>query len=89
MVMCEVPLNRIEELLLGFASELRPALAVGDPPVPFRDRGHLALLSRLADSSCAPPRVSAGVTPVPRRQDAAAPVGDTFPERCRSAGPRQ
>ena len=31
MVMCEVPLGRVEELLLGVACELRPALAVGDP----------------------------------------------------------
>ena len=35
VVMCEVLLNRIEELLFGSARELRPALAVGDPLVPF------------------------------------------------------
>ena len=44
MVMCEVPLCRFEELLFGIASEARPALAVGDPTVPFRDVGHLAFL---------------------------------------------
>jgi hypothetical protein len=44
MMMCEVPLSRVEELLLGIASEARPALAIGDPPVPFRDFGHLAFV---------------------------------------------
>ena len=44
MVMSEVPLSRFEELLLGIASEARPALAEGDPTVPFRDLGHLAFL---------------------------------------------
>jgi hypothetical protein len=34
MVMSEVSLRRIEELVLGVALELRPALAVGDPAVP-------------------------------------------------------
>jgi hypothetical protein len=33
--MCEVLLNRIEEFLFGSARELRPALAVGDPLIPF------------------------------------------------------
>ena len=42
MVVCKVLLNRVEELLLGCAGELRPALAVGDPSVPFADRGHMA-----------------------------------------------
>jgi hypothetical protein len=44
MVMCEVPLSRFEELLLGIAREARPALAVGDPMVAFRDVGHLAFV---------------------------------------------
>jgi hypothetical protein len=44
VMMCEVPLSRFEELLLGIAREARPALAVGDPTVPFRDLGHLALV---------------------------------------------
>ena len=44
MVMCEVPLSRFEELLLGIAREARPALAVGDPTVPFRDLGHMAFV---------------------------------------------
>ena len=35
VVMCEVSLSRVEELLLGIARESRPALAVGDPAVPF------------------------------------------------------
>jgi hypothetical protein len=40
MVVCEVSLHCIEEVLIGLSRELRPALAVGDPPVPFVDRGH-------------------------------------------------
>jgi len=44
MVMCEVSLSRFEELLLRIACEARPALAVGDPTVPFRDLGHLAFV---------------------------------------------
>jgi hypothetical protein len=45
MVMSEVPLSRFEELLLRIASEARPALAKGDPTVPFRDRGHVAMVA--------------------------------------------
>ncbi len=44
MVMCEVSLGRGEELVLVVACELRPALAVGDPPGPFGDRGRVALI---------------------------------------------
>jgi hypothetical protein len=44
MMMCEVSLSRIEELLLRVACEARPALAVGDPSVPVRDCGHMALV---------------------------------------------
>lgn len=40
VMMGEVPLCRLEELMLGIAFELRPALAVCDPYVPFVDRGH-------------------------------------------------
>lgn len=42
MMMREVSLNRIEELLLGVAAELRPALAASDPSVPVLDRGDVA-----------------------------------------------
>ena len=42
MVVCEVSLHCIEELLIGLSCELRPALAVGDPSVPFVDRSHMA-----------------------------------------------
>lgn len=38
MMVCEVLLDRIEELLVGAACELRPALAVGNPPLLFVDR---------------------------------------------------
>jgi len=43
MVVCEMPLHRIEELLIGLSSETRPALAVGDPPVPFVEGGQTDL----------------------------------------------
>jgi hypothetical protein len=42
MVVREMPLDRFEQLLIGATHELRPALAVGDPSLPFIDRGHFA-----------------------------------------------
>jgi hypothetical protein len=45
VVMCEVRLSRFEELLFRIASEARPALAEGNPSVPFRDRGHMAIVA--------------------------------------------
>jgi len=33
MMMCEVLLDRFEELAIGLPGELRPALALGDPVV--------------------------------------------------------
>lgn len=42
--MSQVGLRRGKELLLVVARELRPALAVGDSPVPVVDFGHLALV---------------------------------------------
>jgi hypothetical protein len=44
MVMCEVPLGRVEELLLGMAREARPALAMGNPAELFCDFGHGAFV---------------------------------------------
>jgi hypothetical protein len=35
VMMSDVPLDRLEELLLRTACELRPALTVGDPCMPF------------------------------------------------------
>lgn len=35
--MREMQLNGIEEVLVGIARESRPALAVGNPPLPFID----------------------------------------------------
>ncbi len=46
MVMGEVSLRRVEELLLGNALELRPALAVGDPIVLSVDWGHSSVCGR-------------------------------------------
>ena len=40
VMMGEVSLSRIEQLLLGIASELRPALAESDPSVSVLDHGH-------------------------------------------------
>ena len=45
VMMCDVLLSGIEELFLGASSELRPALAVGDPQMLFFDRGHMSLIS--------------------------------------------
>jgi hypothetical protein len=42
MVMCEVSLDRLEQLLIGAARELRPALALDDTSLPLVDRGHVA-----------------------------------------------
>lgn len=42
-MMCEVPLCRVEELLFGIATELRPTLAVGDPARLIVDRGQCLL----------------------------------------------
>jgi hypothetical protein len=40
VMMGEVSLSRIEQLLLGISSELRPTLAEGDPTVSVLVRGH-------------------------------------------------
>lgn len=44
MMVSEVLLSRGVELVLVVTHELRPALAVGDPPLPFVDSGHLAVV---------------------------------------------
>ena len=44
MVVSEVSLSRGKELSLIVACELRPALAVGDPPVPSIDFGRVAVI---------------------------------------------
>ncbi len=46
-MMCEVLLGRIEELLLGITTELRPTFAVGDPTWLFVDRSHISSNKRL------------------------------------------
>lgn len=57
MVVCEVLLHHLEELLIGLADELRPALAGGDPPLPFFDRWRNAQIVRWCCIYlwCAPP----------------------------------
>jgi hypothetical protein len=42
MVMREMSLDRLEQLRVGAACELRPALALDDPSLPRIDRGHFA-----------------------------------------------
>lgn len=42
MVVCEMTLDRVEQLFVRATCELRPALAVGDSPLLFIDRGHFA-----------------------------------------------
>jgi hypothetical protein len=42
MVVCEVPLHSFEKVFVRITGELHPALALGDPPLPFAGRCHLA-----------------------------------------------
>jgi hypothetical protein len=42
MVVREMSLDRCKELLVRAARELRPALALSDPPLPSADRSHVA-----------------------------------------------
>jgi hypothetical protein len=44
VMMCEVSLDRVEQLLFGSACDLRPALADNDPPVTVPDGGQMALI---------------------------------------------
>ena len=44
MMVSEVPLSREEELALVVACELRPTLAVRDPPMPSVDCGRVAVI---------------------------------------------
>jgi hypothetical protein len=44
-MMSKVSLRRVEQLLLGIACELRPALAERDPTVSVLDRGHVTLVN--------------------------------------------
>ena len=43
MVVCEMSLCRVVQLFLRIARELRPALAIRDPPVTVVHAGHLAV----------------------------------------------
>jgi DNA-binding SARP family transcriptional activator len=82
MVVCEVLLNRIEELRLGAACELRPALAVGDPTVPFDDR-FTAVAIRL---SLMRPAEALGIRPIHARNDRQSPLAIRFQDVAVSAG---
>jgi len=64
MVMSEVSLRRVEELLLGAALELRPALAVGNPVVLSVDWGHpLSAAGLSAYRKCGAPLLLVAVAP--------------------------
>jgi hypothetical protein len=84
-MMCEVSLCRIEQLLLGIAHELRPALAIGDPAVLFVDRGHRSSVGTARLRSARPigtPLCYPGVTPGGHEAERSQSlVGDTFPQR--------
>jgi hypothetical protein len=41
MMMCEMTLDRLEQLLTGATCELRPALALDDSSLPLVDCGHV------------------------------------------------
>jgi hypothetical protein len=56
--MREMSLNRFKQLRIGATYELRPALALSDPSLPLIDRGHIACVSAVMLSRCAPPRMS-------------------------------
>lgn len=45
MVVSQVGLSRGKELVLVAPRELRPALAVGDPPLPPVDWGHVPFVA--------------------------------------------
>jgi len=45
MMVSEVSLSRCEELVLVVACELRPALAVGDSPMPSVHCGHVVVIA--------------------------------------------
>jgi hypothetical protein len=44
VMMCEVSLDRVEQLLLGSACKLRPAFADDNPPVTVHDFGQIPLI---------------------------------------------
>ena len=90
MVVREVALSSVEQFLMRIACELRPALAISDPPVTVVDRGdsppiaatrsHLFL--RPAENLCVCDPGFHG------RAQCNAHVVDTFPDRCRCREPR-
>ena len=82
MVVREMLLNRIEELLLGCARELRPALAVGDPPVPFDDRCAAVVAPHL--EMC--PAEGVRVGPIHGLEDRQLPLAIRFQDVAVSAG---
>lgn len=65
-MVCEMQLHGVEELLVRSTRELRPALALGDPPLAFSDGAHWSqpapslLLTRPADLCCWWPQSTAG-----------------------------
>ncbi len=85
MMVREVSLSSVKQALLRIACELRPALAVSDPPVTIGDRGNLPpvgatrrrLVLRPAENVCV---CDPGFH---WRAQCRMRVVDTFPDRCR------
>lgn len=78
MVVSEMPFDRFKELFVGAARELRPALALSDPPLLFADHRHLARSLRSRLSRCAPPSASAAGSPIHGRDDVGAALAIRF-----------
>ena len=88
----EMTLSRCKELSLIVARELRPALAVGDSPVPSIDCGRVAVIGATLRILGLRPveNVAAFHLGVHWQARWRVDVVDTFPKRCRrqSARPR-
>jgi hypothetical protein len=83
-MMREVPLGRIEELLLRVAHELRPTLAISNSPVLFSDRGHFdSFFAACLHFACPTEHVCVSAPGFHAPARSSPPVVDTFPNRCR------
>ena len=78
MVVCEVSLDRVEELRVGITSELRPALALGDPALAFVDRCHIGHPCPCVRATSLRPADVLLVTPIHGEHDAGCPLAIRF-----------
>lgn len=83
MVMCEMSLDRLEQLLIGATCELLSALALDDTSLPLVDRVHFVWSPACRACLAAPRRGSLVVTPIQRSGTLLKPrwryVSGTFP----------